>query len=102
MIKRQGKGNWEALDPYVFVKPLPAEIKTLKNGLEVLEDSYKERKNLVGTISFPNKTLKAAGVKKGDLIAFKEDAEYEFKIEGEIYYRMKTPHILAIYERTLA
>ena len=100
MIKRGDSQIWEALDPYVFVKPLLAEKRNLKNGLEVLEEDYKDRKNLIGTVSFPNKTLKNAGVKQGDTVAFKEDAEYEFKIGGEIYYRMKTTHILAVYEGT--
>lgn len=98
MIKREGLGAWEALDPYVFLRPLQAERRVLNNGLEIMEDSYKDRKNLMGTISHSNKTLRAAGVQEGDLVAFQQDSEFEFKIGEEIFYRMKTADILAVYE----
>tara|TARA_R110000803_G_scaffold78075_5_gene143166 strand:+ start:10122 stop:10739 length:618 start_codon:yes stop_codon:yes gene_type:complete len=99
MIKREGEADWEAIDPYVFVKPLEAKMRTLPNGFEVMEDSYKEMKNLVATISYPSKALQAAGVDKGDLVAFQEDSEFEFEIGGETHYRMVTNDILAVYER---
>ena len=101
MIKRQGESKWEAIDPYVFIKPLQAEKRILSNGFEVVEDSYKEMKNLTGTVSYPNKVLMASGIKEGDLVAFQEDSEFEFDIDGEIHYRMKTTDILAVYEGTL-
>ena len=99
MIKRQGNSEWEALDPYVFVKPLQAEKKVLKNGLEIMEDSYKDRKNLMGTIGFLNKALLHSGIKEGDLITFQEDSEFEFEIDGERYYRMETKDILTVHAR---
>ena len=99
MVKRQGASDWEAIDPYVFVKPLQAQKKTLKNGLEIMEDSYKDMKNLMGTISYSNKTLLYSGIQEGDLITFQEDSEFEFEINGEIHYRMKTQDILAVHER---
>lgn len=100
MVKRQGASDWEAIDPYVFVKPLEAQKKTLKNGLEIMEDSYKDMKNLMGTISYSNKTLLYSGIQEGDLVTFQEDSEFEFEINGEIHYRMKTQDILAVHERT--
>lgn len=99
MIKRLGQPDWEAIDPYVFIRPLEAKKKILKNGLEVLEDAYKNMKDLVGVVSYPNKTLLSAGIKEGDLVAFQQDSEFEFKIDGELHYRMKTEDVLAIYER---
>ena len=97
MVKRQGASDWEAIDPYVFVKPLQAVKKVLKNGLEIMEDSYKDMKNLMGTISYSNKTLLYSGIQEGDLITFQEDSEFEFEINGEIHYRMKTQDILAVH-----
>ena len=96
MIRRKCSRAWEALDPYVFIKPLPAVERTLHNGLKVMEDSYKQMKDLVGVMSYPNQTLLSAGIKKGDLVAFQEDSEFEFTIRGEIHYRMTTNDILAI------
>ena len=98
MVKRQGASDWEAIDPYVFVKPLEAQKKVLKNGLEIMEDSYKDMKNLMGTISYSNKTLLYSGINEGDLVTFQEDSEFEFEIGGEIHYRMKTNDILAVHE----
>ena len=100
MIKRQNQQKWEAIDPYVFLKPLKAEKRILKNGLEVMEDSYRDKKDLMGIVSYSNKALISCGVKEGDLVAFQEDSEFEFKIEGEIHYRMKTQDILAVYARS--
>lgn len=97
MVKRQGASDWEAIDPYVFVKPLEAQKKTLKNGLEIMEDSYKDMKNLMGTISYSNKTLLYSGIQEGDLVTFQEESEFEFEINGEIHYRMKTNDILAVH-----
>lgn len=96
MIMRQGSTEWEAIDPVVFVEPIPAETEILPNGLEIKEVSYKGMKPLVGKMAFPNKTLLDKGVKKGDTVIFQQDSEHEYKIKGGIYYKMKTQDILAI------
>lgn len=98
MIKKQGASQWQAIDPYVFISPLAAQTKILNNGFEIMEPAYKERKNLMGRVSYPNKELLKLGIQKGDLVAFQEDSEFEFKIKGQIHYRMKTQDILAVYE----
>jgi co-chaperonin GroES (HSP10) len=97
MIKRQGSDQWEALDPHVFIKPMVATVKKLNNGLEVMEDSYKEMKNLMGTVAYPNETLLGAGVKDGDVVTFMHDSEHEFKLNNEVYYRMSTSDILTVH-----
>ena len=43
---------------------------------------------MVGLVEIPNKKLISQGVKKGDLISFKPDSEYEFEVDGEKLYRM--------------
>lgn len=95
MIDR-GEG-WEAIDPYVFVKPLPSNIITLPNGIEIKEDDYKGTNESAGTIAFNNNFLKTQGVEEGDTIAFQEDSQHEYVIDGELYYKMQTNDILAIY-----
>ena len=96
MLKRKDSKQWEAIDPYVFIKPIKAEVKTLSNGLKVKEDDYKGMKDLVGTVAFPNKVLEYQGVNKGDTVAFREYSQHEFSIDGEIYYKMKTQDILGV------
>ena len=92
--------EWIAIDPFVFVKPLKAKMKTLSNGLVVEEDSYEGMKDLVGEMAYPNKELVEQGVVKGDLVAFQQDSQHKYTLKGEIYYRMKTQDILGVYGRT--
>ena len=42
----------------------------------------------MGKIKYVNKTLKDLGVKKNDLVGFKPDSEYEFRVDGKKLYRM--------------
>lgn len=87
-------GNgWEAIDPYCFVKPIKQEQG---NGfqLSLKETSYKGRVPQHGIMWFPNKSLKEQGVERGDKVFFSKYSEYEFNIDGELYYKMKTTDIL--------
>jgi len=97
MIKKQECEDWEALDPYVFVKPIPAVTRKLSNGLEVMEDSYKKMKDLMGIVTYPNRILREAGVEEGDLITFMQDSEHEFKIGDQVHYRMTTDDVLTVH-----
>lgn len=97
MIKREGSDEWTALDPFVFIKPLEAVKVTLESGLEVLEDDYNEMKEFLGEIAFPNEFLLSDGLKKGDVICFQEYSQHEYVIDGELYYKMRTSDILALY-----
>jgi co-chaperonin GroES (HSP10) len=92
------KGDgWESIDPYVFIKPMPTNIITLDNGVEIKEDDYKGTNESVGIIEYNNTFLKEQGVKKGDVIAFQENSHHEYILDGELYYKMMSNDILAIY-----
>lgn len=85
--------EWIALEPYVFIKPIP-----LREGDEMLlgiKKEHKGREHQKGTVAFNNKHLESQGVKEGDEIIFSRYSEYEFNIEGEIFYKMQTKDILA-------
>ena len=97
MYKRDG-GDWQAIRPYVFVKPVEFEDR-VENGVTITandKNSYKGRKRLRGIIKFPNDELLAQGVKVGDEIVFSYYSEYEFNINGETLYKMSTKDILAV------
>lgn len=96
MIMPEGADDWQALDPFVFVKPLPLGDRLLPNGLPVPEEFYKNRKNLQGEIAYVNEELSEMGVEEGDRIIFQQDSEHEYKIRGELYYKMRTNDILAL------
>lgn len=96
MIKRADSEGWEALDPFVFIEPIPATKKELPNGLSVVQNDYNGMDEAVGKVAFVNKTLEKQGVKNGDLITFEEYSQHEYIIDGKLYYKMRTSDILAI------
>jgi co-chaperonin GroES (HSP10) len=98
MMKKADSDTWEALDPYVFIKPIEAPKHTLANGLEVIQNDYNDMDESVGIVSYVNNSLREQGVKNGDLITFEEYSQHEYTIDGELYYKMQTSDILAIVE----
>lgn len=95
MIDR-GDG-WEAIEPFVFVEPMPSNTITLPNGMQIKEDDYKGQNESVGTIAFNNTYLEKQGIKEGDTVAFEEDSQHEYIIDGKLYYKMMAKDILAVY-----
>ena len=73
---------------YCFVKPL-------KNQ-SVLENR-KEQPN-VGIVKYSNESLEALGITPGTLITFTPNSEFEFIIEGERLYCMKSNDIALTHE----
>ena len=73
---------------YCFVKPL-------KNQ-SVLENR-KEQPN-IGIVKYSNKSLEALGITPGTLITFTPNSEFEFVIEGERLYCMKSNDIALTHE----
>ena len=97
MIKQGDSEHWKAIDPFVFIKPLEAQKVVLDNGMKILEDDYNEMKEFIGEVAFINSFLEKEGLKKGDLISFQEASQHEYVIDGELYYKMQTSDILALY-----
>ena len=90
MYKRDG--DWMAIDPYCFVKPIQHTEEDLWSEVPV----YKGRLHKVGVMAYPNRELMEQGVKAGDTIRFSDYSEYEFVIGGELYYKMSTKDVLAV------
>lgn len=92
------KGNgWEAIEPFVFVEPLPPTMITLENGLQIAETEYKGYNESIGTIAFNNRWLEEQGLEVGDTIAFEEFSQHEYEIDGKLYYKMQAKDILGVY-----
>lgn len=97
MYKR-GDSDWQAIRPFVFVKPVPKEDEKV-GGIIVTaneSNSHKGMKKLRGIIKYPNDELLAKGVNVGDEIVFSTWSEYEFSINGELLYKMSNKDILAV------
>jgi len=73
---------------YCFVKPI-------KN--QSFLENRKEQPN-VGIVKYSNKSLEALGITPGTLITFTPDSEFEFIIEGERLYCMKSNDIALTHE----
>ncbi len=73
---------------YCFVKPIK-EIEDLHNRKE---------KEYFGILKYSNKSLERVGLKPGDLVIFTPDSEFEFIIEGERLYCMKSNDIAITHE----
>ncbi len=73
---------------YCFVKPL-------KN--QNLLENRKEQPN-VGIVKYSNNALEAIGITPGTLITFTPNSEFEFIIEGERLYCMKSNDIALTHE----
>lgn len=77
-----------AVDQYVFIEPIVEE----KRWIGSVEQEH------VGYVVYTNDILKKSGIKSGDKIAFGTDCEYEFLLNEQRLYRMRTSRILAKLE----
>ena len=73
--------EWLANDDYCFIKPIK-EINKL-SGVETLSE-------LKGEVIYSNK------FKKHSIVGFLPESEYEFEIDGEVLYRMRSRNICLI------
>jgi len=81
-------GEWKSLDDYCFVKPIANDDMF----------SLEKEKPLVGIVKYSNDILKSRGIEVGDKIGFIPNSEFEFVIDGERVYRVRTKVITIKYE----
>ncbi len=73
---------------YCFVKPI-REISAFKTSKE---------KEYFGILKYTNKSLERVGLKPGDLVIFSPNSEFEFIINDERLYCMKSNDIAVTHE----
>lgn len=76
----KSNGEWNALNRYCFVSPLPAIDTYIKKPFS--------EEPLMGIMRYPNEYLMSRGIKSGDTVCFSPDSEYEFNIDDEKMYRI--------------
>lgn len=94
MYRRNGS-DWVSLSPYCFVEPIKEETSSdnyLLSHQEHQNKTHKGYKKLTGILRYPCKELMS---EKDAVIIFSEYSEYEFIIDGKLYYKMSTKDILA-------
>jgi len=83
------EGAWKAPNPYCFVKP----IKNEDYNIFTANLENHQTLDLMGEIKYINDELSKSGLKEGDVVGFTPESEYQFKINGDILYRMMTQNI---------
>lgn len=79
--------EWKPLEGYCFVQPIK-NVNIFNNNPE---------QELTGIIKYLDNGLIKNGIKKGDLIGFTPDSEYEFIVENKRLYRVPTNSICIKY-----
>tara|TARA_R110000851_G_C12894758_1_gene547518 strand:- start:32 stop:637 length:606 start_codon:yes stop_codon:yes gene_type:complete len=84
----KSENNWNTFNDRCFVKPIV-------NNDDLTLD--KENK-LVGILKYGNSSLEAIKITPGDVVGYVEGCEYEFFIDNERLYCMKSNDIVIKYE----
>jgi co-chaperonin GroES (HSP10) len=74
--------------------PHKEEAKKESEIIEVVkleEDPY-----VLGEVAFESEELQDMGVKKGDIVGFKKNRDYEVSIESVSYFRVRTEDLLYV------
>jgi len=79
--------EWKSVNNRCFIKPLES-----KDDLDVV----KERK-LIGILKIGNSSLEALGITEGDTVGYTPNGEYDFIVDEERLYCMKSNDIVIKY-----
>ena len=85
LVKKNNK--WVAFNDRCFVKPI-VNKSNLKPG---------KTSALIGVLKYGNDSLKALEISPGDVVGFTPNSEWEFIIENELLYCMKSNDIVIKY-----
>ena len=81
--------EWKAVEGFCFVKPLKSNDET------TLDKEHPHK----GIIKYTDKTIAEIGIVEGDVVGFTPDSEYEFMVDGQRLYRIRSGDISIKYER---
>jgi len=80
--------EWKAIGNRCFIKPL--------KNIDYLKLDKEQR--LIGILKYGNKSLEALKINQGDLVGYTPNGEFEFVIDGQRLYCMKSNDIVIKYE----
>jgi hypothetical protein len=84
----KNKSGWHTIGERCFVQPI-------KNKQDLTLD---KEQSLVGILKYGNSSLKALKINPGDLVGFTPNSEWEFLVDNERLYCMKSNDIVIKYE----
>lgn len=82
--------HWKAPGNFCFVKPI------LKKEKQIISEEKEQKR--IGILKYGNSSLEAFKIHEGDLVGFSPSSEYEFIIDENRLYRMRTNDITIKYE----
>ena len=80
--------KWKAFGDRCFIKPLKNNDNLRLN----------KEQSLIGILKYGNKSLEALKINEGDLVGYTPNGEFEFIIDGQRLYCMKSNDIVIKYE----
>jgi hypothetical protein len=81
--------GWNSINDRCFIQPV-------KDNQDLTLD---KEKSLVGILKYGNNSLEALKINPGDVVGFKPNGEWEFLLDNERLYCMKSNDIVIKYER---
>jgi hypothetical protein len=81
--------GWNSINDRCFIQPV-------KDNQDLTLD---KEKSLVGILKYGNNSLEALKINPGDVVGFKPNGEWEFLVDNERLYCMKSNDIVIKYER---
>ena len=85
----KSKSGWHTVNERCFVQPI-------KNNDDL---TLQKERSLTGILKYGNSSLEALKITPGDLVGFTPNSEWEFLVDGERLYCMKSNDIVIKYER---
>jgi len=87
LYKNKNDDDFKSINNRCFIKPLKSKRKF----------SVDKEQKLIGILKIGNSSLEAAGVSEGDLVGYTPYGEYDFIINNERLYCMKSNDIVIKY-----
>ena len=84
----KNENGWHSFGDRCFIKPI-------KDSNDLTLD---KEKKLIGILKYGNSSLEALDMNPGDLVGYTPNGEWEFLVEGERLYCMKSNDIVIKYE----
>ena len=87
-------GEVHPLSTWSILEHVEQKEEVKSDIIQVVE--LKERKVKKAKVAIENDRLKELGVKKGDIVGIRKDADYSFKIDGETFYRTRLEDLMYV------
>lgn len=92
--KCQDTGEIKPLTGWSLLEPVEEEEEFPSDLIEMVQ--LAEKLPTKGRVAFDSEELAEIGLKKGDIVGFKENRDYRIKIDGTEYYRTRVEDLLYV------